>query len=54
MDEEHKNKIIEELNAEWDRRLAWLRQPDAREKLLEIMKAQGRTKGPRPKAGPTF
>jgi hypothetical protein len=44
---------LEELAAEWDRRLAVLNQPGSHERLEAVMAAEGRLKR-RPRAGSSF
>jgi hypothetical protein len=51
--EERRLKSLAELSAEWDRRLAPLKDPKAGERVDAMMDAQGRTKR-RPKAGETY
>jgi hypothetical protein len=46
-------EILAELSAEWDRRLGAVKGPKFRERVEEIMKANGRAKR-RGKAGPTY
>jgi PHD/YefM family antitoxin component YafN of YafNO toxin-antitoxin module len=49
----HRAASLEELSAEFDRRLASLKSPDARDRIDAVMNARGRSKR-RPKAGESF
>lgn len=46
-------EIFRKLAAEWDRKLAVLQDPDARQRLDEALATHGRVL-PRPKAGSSF
>lgn len=52
-DEQRFKAALKVISAEWDRRLAPLQEPDARERLESLLAAKGRAKT-RSKAGESF